>query len=41
MKVYWFTFADGYRYCAADISAQERLVNEAKHGKLVSKVREV
>lgn len=34
---YWFTFADGYRCCTRGFSAQERRVEERKHGKLVSK----
>lgn len=38
MKFYWFTFADGYRLCAAGLSAQERKVEERKHGKLMNKV---
>ncbi len=37
VKFYWFTFADGYRTCVRGFSAQERRVEEAKHGKLVSK----
>lgn len=38
-KISWYgyTFADGY-YCECrGMSAQERKVEEAKHGKLVSK----
>lgn len=38
MKFYWFTFADGYKLCAAGLSAQERKVEERKHGKLMNKV---
>lgn len=38
MTFYWFIFADGYRLCAAGLSAQERRVEERKHGKLKSKV---
>ena len=37
---YRFTFADGYTYWAAGMSAQERRREEAKHGKLISKVKE-
>lgn len=37
MTFYWFTFADGYRCCCAGFSAQERRVEEAKHGKIISK----
>jgi hypothetical protein len=39
-KYYWFTFEDGYRVCARGFSRQEIAVEESKHGKLVSKVRE-
>ena len=38
MKFYWFTFADGYQVCVRGFSAQERRVEEAKHGKIVSKI---
>ena len=34
---YWFTFADGYRCCARGLNAQERRVEERKHGKLTAK----
>jgi hypothetical protein len=35
---YWFTFEDGYCCCTRGFSAQERRVEERKHGKIVSKV---
>ena len=35
---YWFTFADGHMICALGFSAQEKKVEERKHGKLISKV---
>lgn len=38
MKFYQFTFADGYRCCVRGFSAQERRVEERKHGKIVDKV---
>ena len=38
MKFYWFTFADGYQCCVRGFSAQERRVEERKHGKIVGKV---
>ena len=34
---YWFTFEDGYRCCARGFSAHELRVEQAKHGKLLSK----
>lgn len=37
---YRFTFADGYITICRGMSAQERRVEEAKHGKLVSKTKE-
>ena len=37
---YWFTFEDGYRVCVRGFSKQELAVEESKHGKLVSKVKE-
>ncbi|MCI8351950.1 MAG: hypothetical protein HFJ86_12450 [Oscillospiraceae bacterium] len=37
---YRFTFADGYVCICRGMSAQERRVEEAKHGKLVSKIKE-
>lgn len=36
-KWYWFLFADGYRVCVRGMSAQERKIEESKHGKLISK----
>ncbi len=39
VKFYWFTFADGYSTCVRGFSAQERRVEEAKHGKLISKTK--
>lgn len=40
IRYYWFTFADGYRVCTRGFSAQERKVEERKHGKIISKVEE-
>lgn len=40
MKFYKFIFADGYYCYARGMSAQEKRVEEAKHGKLLKKVRE-
>lgn len=37
---YRFTFADGYVTICRGMSASERRVEEAKHGKLVSKTKE-
>ena len=37
-KFYWFTFEDGYRCCVRGLSAQERRVEERKHGKLLQKI---
>lgn len=37
---YRFTFADGYVSICKGMSAQERNVEEAKHGKLISKEKE-
>ena len=37
---YRFTFEDGYVAVCRGMSAQERKVEEAKHGKIVSKVKE-
>lgn len=39
-QFYRYTFADGFVYWAAGMSAQERRVQEFKHGKLISKVKE-
>lgn len=36
-KWYKFTFADGYETWCRGLSAQERKVEERKHGKLISK----
>lgn len=36
-KTYQFTFTDGYRVWALGFSAHELKVEEAKHGRLVSK----
>jgi hypothetical protein len=36
---YWFYFEDGYRCCVKGFSKQELRVEEAKHGKLIKKVR--
>lgn len=36
-KWYWYTFADGTRVCVRGMSAQEKRVEESKHGKLISK----
>ena len=36
---YWFTFTDGYMVCVRGFSAQERKVEERKHGKIVSKIK--
>lgn len=36
-KWYQYRFADGYRVQQAGMSAQERRVLEARHGKLVRK----
>lgn len=38
MKFYKFTFADGYVMFAAGMSTQEKRIEVAKHGKLISKV---
>lgn len=38
---YRFTFADGYVSICMGMSAQELSVEEAKHGKLISKVAEL
>ena len=35
---YWFTFADGYFCCVRGMSANEKRIEERKHGKLISKV---
>lgn len=35
-KFYWYTFADGYRFCAGKLSAHEKNVEVAKHGNLLS-----
>jgi len=40
MKVYVYTFADGYRVWVRGFSARELKAQEQKHGKLISKVRE-
>jgi hypothetical protein len=37
-KWYWYTFADGYRVLVRGFSAQERKVEEQKHGRVISKV---
>lgn len=37
---YRFTFADGYTYWAAGMSAQERRREESRHGKLIFKIKE-
>jgi hypothetical protein len=37
-KFYWFTFSDGYRCCCRGFSKLELRNEEAKHGKLISKV---
>lgn len=37
---YRFTFADGYISICRGMSAQELSVEEAKHGKLISKTAE-
>lgn len=34
---YWFTFEDGYSVAVKGFSKHELKVEEAKHGKLVSK----
>lgn len=36
-KFYWYTFEDGYSVCVKGFSKQELLIEESKHGKLVSK----
>lgn len=40
MKVYVYTFSDGYRIWVRGFSAAELKREEQKHGKLISKVRE-
>ena len=35
---YWFTFEDGYSCCVRGMSANEKRIEERKHGKLISKV---
>ena len=37
MKVFVYTFRDGYRCWQSDMSAAERRAEERKHGPLVSK----
>lgn len=39
-QYYWFVFTDGYRVCTRGLSKHELSVEERKHGKLVSKVKE-
>lgn len=39
MKFYKITFADGYVMYVPGLTAQERRVEERKHGKIISKVR--
>lgn len=41
IKFYWFHFADGYKCCCRGMSAQEKKVEERKHGKLLRKELEV
>lgn len=41
MKLFYrFTFADGYIFWAASMSAQKRRREESKHGKLIIKIKE-
>ena len=39
MKIYCFTFADGYRCVCAGFDRVEKAHEEARHGKIISKVR--
>lgn len=36
-KFYWYTFADGYACCVANLNRTELNREAAKHGPLVSK----
>jgi hypothetical protein len=36
---YWFTFADGYTVCTRGFDRIEKMHEEAKHGKIISKVK--
>ena len=36
---YWFTFADGYIVCTRGFDRIEKMHAEAKHGKIISKVK--
>jgi hypothetical protein len=38
MKLYWYIFADGYRYGTRGLSRCELAAKVRKHGRLVSKV---